>query len=138
MSRVWHDDEPQQDPISTAKAIAVIAVVALVLILATSCTVKQLPEGAEPIPLPTAPPALDLEVCDQAFDTEISTYIPENWSVWCDTLSMTVGYVNTLPAGERNAICAEFWETPDSQLLISYEGPRSEAIGFIDALWMVC
>lgn len=143
MSRIWvDDDEPTRDQISTKRALLIIAVLVVVLLLATSCSIKSM----DPVELParTESQSLDMEVCQEVItDTSImiSDLIPDNWDQWCRGFIAMHTELQTWPASDHQAFCSWFWETPDSLIqdgLMDEGFSSSESIGGVDASWVFC
>ena len=67
--------------------------------------------------------------------------MPSDWDDWCWGAEWASGYFGELSRSDQDALCAEFWSTPDSELVATFtqEGnPRSKAIGAVDFMWTVC
>jgi hypothetical protein len=131
--------------------VAAIAVLGL-----TACTVKELdttllePAVTEapttttvattvattPPPPPPAP-RQSITDCDNVDIDATSELVPTDWDEWCGGYLFGVDYaLNVDPT-----VCDGFWETDDQEILEMFmsEGTSfSEAIGAIDALWIVC
>lgn len=83
-----------------------------------------------------------LECADVDVD-DTSIYVPEDWDAWCDGYLRTEEvWNNELSQVQKDLLCSDFWETPDSDLLntsmAQYGNSRDESIGLIDFLWKHC
>ncbi len=103
----------------------------------TDTRVTAPPVTAPPV---TAAPAPAVGDCGNVNIEDTSTLIPDDWNQWCDGYLFAFEYAQT---AEGPALCEEFWAREDVDILIELtSGPdaltRDEAIGMIDALWIVC
>ena len=132
----------------------VVALAATSLIALTGCgdTYVAAPEpGDEPAvesntPAATTahnpvvvPPADGVSACPGISTDGTSSFIPDDWSQWCDGVRAGALYLAD-PAASAE-MCDAWVQLPDYEILdifLQDGGSRSYAIGMLDALWMVC
>lgn len=139
----------------------------LLAVVATGCSVTTedpttAPEATEaPVaaPEPTEAPAPPVQApvdtapadnpvlasdCQNIDVSATSALIPTDWDEWCLGVLVGAGIYDSLPAGEAQGLCEEFWATTDDDILAIFQSPeggsnsRDASIGIIDSLWILC
>lgn len=120
------------------KKIIVITIAALAL---ASCGIEHLTERPASVETTTRPtPTQATGDCSNVDILETSALVPDDWNAWCEGYLFGYQYAQSY---QGSALCDEFWATSDEAILDTLTSGsdavrRDEAIGMIDALWIVC